>query len=57
MKADHYTPAAIIAAALIAERATFGDRTTREAAVQLYAELTKELDEAARRARVPPTAD
>lgn len=55
MKADHYQSAATIAAALISERATFGERTTRDEAVKLYVELVMTLDRSVKEAARTPT--
>lgn len=55
MKADHYQSAAAITAALISERATFGERTTRDEAVKLYVELVMTLDRSVKEAARTPT--
>lgn len=46
MKVDHYQSAATITAALISERATFGERTSKEEAIAMYAELVSSLNQA-----------
>ena len=46
MKVDHYQSAATITAALISERATFGERTSKEEAIAMYVELVSSLNQA-----------
>lgn len=58
MKSDHYQSAATIAAALIAERAAFGARTSEDEAVAMYANLVAALDKAVKESkRVSPAGD